>query len=89
MCAFGRAFEAVMRFLGADTATITRWKNIIAAAFDFSAHWQKFKQGLSSVSKWFGNVWEGFKQSLSNFWEWLGSFFTREKLSESAKAGME
>ncbi|WP_273760206.1 phage tail tape measure protein [Bartonella sp. ML70XJBT.G] len=87
--AFGRAFEAVMRFFGADTATITRWKNIIAAAFDFSAHWQKFKQGLSAVGKWFGNVWEGFKQSLSNFWSWLGSFFAREKLSEDAKAGME
>ncbi|WP_246257485.1 phage tail tape measure protein [Bartonella gabonensis] len=41
--AFGRAFEAVMRFLGADTSSITRWKNIIAAAFDFSQNWQKFK----------------------------------------------
>ncbi|WP_019219092.1 phage tail tape measure protein [Bartonella florencae] len=87
--AFGRAFEAVMRFFGADTSTITRWKNIIAAAFDLSSHWQKFKQGLSAVGRWFGNVWEGFKQSLSNFWSWLGSFFAREKLSESAKAGME
>lgn len=87
--AFGQVFEAVMRFFGADTSTITRWKNIIASAFDFSQNWQKFKQGLSAVGRWFGNVWEGFKQSLSNFWSWLGSFFAREKLSESAKAGME
>nr|WP_273759008.1 phage tail tape measure protein [Bartonella sp. AU55XJBT] len=87
--AFGQVFEAVMRFFGADTSTITRWKNIIAAAFDFSQNWQKFKQGLSAVGRWFANVWEGFKQSLSNFWSWLGSFFAREKLSESAKAGME
>ncbi|UNF47839.1 phage tail tape measure protein [Bartonella krasnovii] len=87
--AFGQAFEAVMRFFGADTSTITRWKNIIASAFDFSQNWQKFKQGLSAVGRWFGNVWEGFKQSLSNFWSWLGSFFAREKLSESVKAGME
>ncbi|EJF81136.1 hypothetical protein HNQ74_000572 [Bartonella doshiae] len=41
--AFGRAFEAVMRFFGADTTTITHWKNIITAAFDLSEHWQKFK----------------------------------------------
>uniref|UniRef100_UPI00235EFAA1 phage tail tape measure protein n=1 Tax=Bartonella sp. AU18XJBT TaxID=3019089 RepID=UPI00235EFAA1 len=87
--AWGQAFEAVMRFFGADTTTITRWKNIIAAAFDLSQAWQKFKQGLSAVGRWFGNVWEGFKQSLSNFWQWLKSFFTQEKLSESAKAGME
>ncbi|WP_074381422.1 phage tail tape measure protein [Bartonella doshiae] len=87
--AFGRAFEAVMRFFGADTATITKWKNIIAAAFDLSEHWQKFKQGLGSITQWFGNVWNGFKQSLSNFWSWLGSFFARETLSEDAKAGME
>ncbi len=87
--AWGQAFEAVMRFLGADTTTITKWKNIIAAAFDFSSHWQKFKQGLSSVVEWFGNLWEGVKQSFSNFWGWLGSFFAREKLTESAKAGME
>ncbi|WP_375667679.1 phage tail tape measure protein, partial [Bartonella sp. AC130YNZD] len=82
--AWGRAFEAVMRFFGADTTTITKWKNIIAAAFDFSSHWQKFKQGLSSVVEWFGNLWEGVKQSFSNFWQWLKSFFTQEKLSESA-----
>uniref|UniRef100_UPI0035CF3AEA phage tail tape measure protein n=1 Tax=Bartonella sp. AA74HLJMH TaxID=3243436 RepID=UPI0035CF3AEA len=87
--AWGRAFEAVMRFFGADTTTITKWKNIIAAAFDFSQTWQKFKQGLSSVVEWFGNLWEGVKQSFSNFWQWLKSFFTQEKLSESAKAGME
>ncbi|WP_375684397.1 hypothetical protein [Bartonella sp. AP1QHHD] len=87
--AFSRAFEAVMRFFGADTTTITKWKNIIAAAFDFSQTWQKFKQGLSSVVEWFGNLWEGVKQSLSNFWSWLGSFFAREKLSDDAKAGME
>ncbi|WP_396583997.1 hypothetical protein [Bartonella grahamii] len=87
--AFGHAFEAVMRFFGADTATIMHWKNIIANAFDFSQAWQKFKQGLGAVGKWFGNVWEGFKQSLSNFWSWLGSFFAREKLSEGARAGME
>ncbi|UTO29273.1 phage tail tape measure protein [Bartonella harrusi] len=87
--AFGRIFEAVMRFFGADTATITRWKNILAAAFDFSEHWQKFKQELSAVGEWFGNAWEGFKQSIANFWSWLGSFFAREKLSEEAKAGME
>ncbi|WP_375674723.1 phage tail tape measure protein, partial [Bartonella sp. CL100XZDX] len=87
--AWERAFEAVMRFFGADTTTITKWKNIIAAAFDFSSHWQKFKQGLSSVVEWFGNLWEGVKQSFSNFWQWLKSFFTQEKLSESAKAGME
>ncbi|WP_375697393.1 phage tail tape measure protein [Bartonella sp. AC329YNZD] len=87
--AWGRAFEAVMRFFGADTTTITKWKNIIAAAFDFSSHWQKFKQGLSSVVEWFGNLWEGIKRSFSNFWQWLKSFFTQEKLSESAKAGME
>ncbi|VEJ44891.1 phage tail tape measure protein [Bartonella vinsonii] len=87
--AFGRAFEAVMRFFGADTATITKWKNAIAAAFDFSKHWQKFKQGLEFVGRWFGNVWDGFKQSIANFWSWLGSFFAREKLSDDAKAGME
>ncbi|WP_375694065.1 phage tail tape measure protein [Bartonella sp. AD24XZML] len=87
--AFGQAFEAVMRFFGADTATITRWKNIIANAFDLSQTWQKFKQELSSVAEWFGNLWEGVKQSFSNFWQWLKSFFTQEKLSESAKAGME
>ncbi|AGF76287.1 hypothetical protein BVwin_11990 [Bartonella vinsonii subsp. berkhoffii str. Winnie] len=87
--AFGRAFEAVMRFFGADTATITKWKNAIAAAFDFSKHWQKFKQGLESVGRWFGNVWDGFKQSIANFWSWLGSFFACEKLSDDAKAGME
>ncbi|WP_455475443.1 phage tail tape measure protein [Bartonella sp. B17] len=87
--AFGRAFEAMMRFFGADTATITKWKNIIAAAFDFSQAWQKFKQGLGAVGRWFGNVWDGFKQSLSNFWQWLGGFFAQEKLSEDAKAGME
>ncbi|WP_375644983.1 phage tail tape measure protein, partial [Bartonella sp. MR100HLJHH] len=87
--AFGQAFEAVMRFFGADTTTITRWKNIIANAFDFSEHWQKFKQGLDVVGRLFGNVWEGFKQSLSNFWSWLGSFFAREKLSDAAKASME
>uniref|UniRef100_UPI0035D066D2 phage tail tape measure protein n=1 Tax=Bartonella sp. AA1HLJMS TaxID=3243424 RepID=UPI0035D066D2 len=87
--AFGQAFEAVMRFFGADTTTITRWKNIIANAFDFSQTWQKFKQELSSVAEWFGNLWEGVKQSFSNFWQWLKSFFTQEKLSESAKAGME
>ncbi|UTO27983.1 phage tail tape measure protein [Bartonella harrusi] len=87
--AFGRIFEAVMRFFGADTATITRWKNILAAAFDFSQAWQKFKQGLVALSQWFGNVLEGFKQSLSSFWSWLGSFFAREKLSEEAKVGME
>ncbi len=51
----GQVFEAVMRFFGADTSTITRWNNIIAAVFDFSAHWQKFKQGLSAVGRWFGN----------------------------------
>ncbi|WP_455466579.1 phage tail tape measure protein [Bartonella sp. B39] len=87
--ALSRAFEAVMRFFGADTATITKWKNIIAAAFDFSQAWQKFKQGLNAVGRWFGNVWDGFKQSLSNFWQWLVSFFAQEKLSEDAKAGME
>ncbi|WP_208434694.1 phage tail tape measure protein [Bartonella taylorii] len=87
--ALGRAFETVMRFFGADTATITKWKNIIANAFDFSEHWQKFKHGLGAVSQGFGNVWEGFKQSLSNFWGWLGSFFARETLSDDAKAGME
>ncbi|WP_019221566.1 phage tail tape measure protein [Bartonella senegalensis] len=87
--AFGRAFEAVMRFFGADTATITRWKNIIAAAFDFSQTWQKFKQGLSSIAQSFEGLWEGIKQNLSNFWGWLGSFFTQEKLSQSAKASME
>ncbi|UTO29137.1 phage tail tape measure protein [Bartonella harrusi] len=87
--AFGRIFEAVMRFFGADTATITKWKNTLAAAFDFSEHWQKFKQELSAVGEWFGNIWEGFKQSIANFWSWLGSFFAREKLSEEAKAGME
>ncbi|WP_375669809.1 phage tail tape measure protein, partial [Bartonella sp. CL29QHWL] len=87
--AWGRAFEAVMRFFGADTTTITKWKNIIAAAFDFSQTWQKFKQELSAVVEWFGNLWEGVKQSFSNFWQWLKSFFTQEKLSESAKAGME
>ncbi|ACS51775.1 phage tail protein [Bartonella grahamii as4aup] len=87
--AWGQAFEAVMRFFGADTSTITKWKNIIANAFDLSSHWQKFKQGLSSVAEWFGNLWEGVKQSFSNFWQWLKSFFTQEKLSESAKAGME
>ncbi len=87
--AFSRAFEAVMRFFGADTTTITRWKNIIANAFDLSQVWQKFKQELSSVAEWFGNLWEGVKQSFSNFWQWLKSFFTQEKLSESAKAGME
>ncbi|WP_375642594.1 phage tail tape measure protein, partial [Bartonella sp. CM100XJJH] len=86
--AWGQAFEAVMRFFGADTSTITRWKNIIANAFDLSSHWQKFKQGLSSVVEWFGNLWEGVKQRFSNFWQWLKSFFTQEKLSESAKAGM-
>ncbi|WP_375682354.1 hypothetical protein [Bartonella sp. AP40SXNS] len=86
---WGRAFEAVMRFFGADTTTITKWKNIIAAAFDLSSHWQKFKQGLSSVVEWFGNLWEGVKQSFSNFWQWLKSFFTQEKLSDDAKAGME
>ncbi len=78
-----------MRFFGADTSTITRWKNIIANAFDFSAHWQKFKQGLSAVGRWFGNLWEGVKQSLSDFWQWLKSFFVREKLSDDAKASME
>ncbi|WP_375669140.1 phage tail tape measure protein [Bartonella sp. MR168JLCBS] len=87
--AWGQAFEAVMRFFGADTSTITRWKNIIANAFDLSQVWQKFKQELSAVGSWFGNVWEGVKQSFSNFWQWLKSFFTQEKLSESAKAGME
>ncbi len=87
--AWGQAFEAVMRFFGADTATITKWKNIIAAAFDFSSHWQKFKQGLSSVSQSFAGLWEGVKQSFSNFWQWLKRFFTQEKLTESAKAGME
>nr|WP_244427045.1 hypothetical protein [Bartonella rattaustraliani] len=87
--AFGHAFEAIMRFFGADTTTITKWKNIIANAFDFSQAWQKFKQGLGTVSVWFGNLWEGFKQSLSNFWGWLGRFFAREKLSEDAKASME
>ncbi|WP_336288660.1 phage tail tape measure protein, partial [Bartonella sp. CB60] len=87
--AFGRAFEAMMRFFGADTATITKWKNIIVAAFDFSDHWQKFKQGLNIVLQWFQDLWEGFKQSLSGFWDWLSNFFTQEKLSESAKAEME
>ncbi|WP_330169125.1 phage tail tape measure protein [Bartonella grahamii] len=87
--AFGRAFEAVMRFFGADTTTITKWKNIIAAAFDFSQTWQKFKQGLGVVVQSFEGLWEGVKQSLSNFWGWLGSFFVREKLSEGAKASME
>nr|WP_019223998.1 phage tail tape measure protein [Bartonella rattaustraliani] len=87
--AFGHAFEAVMRFFGADTTTISKWKNIIANAFDFSQAWQKFKQGLSSVSQSFAGLWEGFKQSLSNFWGWLGHFFAREKLSEDAKASME
>ncbi|WP_330167511.1 phage tail tape measure protein [Bartonella grahamii] len=87
--AFGRAFEAVMRFFGADTTTITKWKNIIAAAFDFSQTWQKFKQGLGAVVQSFEGLWEGVKQSLSNFWGWLGSFFVREKLSEGAKASME
>ncbi|CDO48992.1 phage tail tape measure protein [Bartonella tribocorum] len=87
--AWGQAFEAVMRFFGADTATITKWKNIIAAAFDLSSHWQKFKQGLSSVSQSFAGLWEGVKQSFSNFWGWLKRFFVREKLTESAKAGME
>ncbi|WP_375692940.1 phage tail tape measure protein, partial [Bartonella sp. AP213QHHD] len=76
--AWGRAFEAVMRFFGADTTTITKWKNIIAAAFDFSQTWQKFKQELSAVVEWFGNLWEGVKQSFSNFWQWLKSFFTQE-----------
>ncbi|WP_375706072.1 hypothetical protein, partial [Bartonella sp. AA2SXKL] len=42
----------VLVYFGSDTATITKWKNIIAAAFDFSSHWQKFKQGLSSVVEW-------------------------------------
>ncbi|EJF79382.1 phage tail tape measure protein, TP901 family, core region [Bartonella sp. DB5-6] len=87
--ALGRAFEAVMRFFGADTATITKWKNAITAAFDFSEHWQKFKQGLGAVSQGFGNVWEGFKHSITKFWGWLGSFFAQEKLSDDAKAGME
>ncbi|EJF87190.1 phage tail tape measure protein [Bartonella rattimassiliensis] len=89
MRAFGRAFEAVMRFFGADPTTITQWKNIIAAAFDFSQAWQKFKQGLASVSQSFASLWEGFKQRLSDFWGWLSGFFAREKLSEDAKAGME
>ncbi|UNF52614.1 phage tail tape measure protein [Bartonella krasnovii] len=87
--AFGQAFEAVMRFFGADTSTITRWKNIIASAFDFSQNWQKFKQGLSFVAQSFEDLWEGIKQSLSNFWEWLKRFFSQEKLTDSAKASME
>nr|WP_244613989.1 hypothetical protein [Bartonella kosoyi] len=87
--AFGQAFEAVMRFFGADTSTITRWKNIIAAAFDFSQNWQKFKQGLASVAQICESLWEGIKQSLSNFWQWLKRFFSQEKLTDSAKAGME
>ncbi|UNF37678.1 phage tail tape measure protein [Bartonella krasnovii] len=87
--AFGQAFEAVMRFFGADTSTITHWKNIIASAFDFSQNWQKFKQGLSFVAQSFEDLWEGIKQSLSNFWEWLKRFFSQEKLTDSAKASME
>ncbi|WP_375634939.1 MULTISPECIES: hypothetical protein [unclassified Bartonella] len=79
----------VLVYFGAEPTTITKWKNIIAAAFDLSQTWQKFKQELSSVAEWFGNLWEGVKQSLSNFWSWLGSFFVREKLSEGAKASME
>lgn len=33
---FGRAFKAMMRFGGADTVTIAKWKNVLADAFDFS-----------------------------------------------------
>ncbi|WP_375701306.1 hypothetical protein [Bartonella sp. AA81SXKL] len=79
----------VLVYFGAEPTTITKWKNIIAAAFDLSQTWQKFKQGLGAVVQSFEGLWEGVKQSLSNFWQWLKSFFTQEKLSEGAKAGME
>lgn len=52
--AFGRAFEAAIRFFDADT--INKWKNIIANAFDFSQVWQKFKQGIGTIAQSFANL---------------------------------
>ncbi|KEG17036.1 phage tail tape measure protein [Bartonella bacilliformis] len=87
--AFSHAFEAIMRFFGADIATIIKWKESIVAAFDFSRSWQKFQQDLGSIAQWFESLWDGFKKSLTNFWSWLSSFFSQEKLSEGAKVAME
>lgn len=85
-------------FQGFFSAVYGLWNgftNIISGAFDSimrffgidPAIFEGIKNAFASVFD-IGALWESAKTTLAGVWDWIKSFFSRENLSDEAKAGM-